>query len=253
MQKGHVDSWQRRSIVTAGYGLGVVLCVLSGCVTSKPHIDQAMRTEQGGPVRNEGVAGQYRLRCPDVLEVNVLGQPDLLVRGPIGPDGRFDLPGYGRLRIEGQTMGETAQALAAVDDVPVAVVQVRVLQYRSQQIYLFGEGIGLPRAVPYQGPETVVDLLERIGGLTPGAAAGDVYVVRPHLTTGRPPEVFHIDLAAILLKRNQGTNLRLEPFDQVHVGQTRQACLEKCVPPWLRPTYESLCGLRPPPEDKPSK
>jgi protein involved in polysaccharide export with SLBB domain len=250
MQKGQVDSRQQLSVATFGLGLGVLLCVLSGCATSKSHLDQEVRADHGGPVRNEGVVAQYRLSCPDVLEVNVMGQPDLLVRGPIGPDGRFDLPGHGRLRIEGQTVEEAAQTFAAVDDVPVSVVQVHVLQYRSQQIYLFGEGIGLPRAVPYQGPETVLDLLQRISGLKPGAAAGDVYVIRPHITEGRPPEVFHIDLAAILLQQNLKTNLRLEPFDQVHVGQTRQAGLEKCVPPWLQPTYESLCGLRRPGENK---
>src|SRR5207253_2991784 len=144
----------------------------------------------------------------------------------------------------GQTAAEVTRALATACDASPGSVHVRIAEYRSQQIYLFGEVIGLPRAVPYQGPETVLDLLQRVGGLTPGAAAGDVHVIRSHVADGRDPEVFHIDLQGILLRKDQGTNVRLEPFDQVYVGQTRQAVIDRCMPPWLRPAYQSLVGLR---------
>jgi hypothetical protein len=51
---------------------------------------------------------------------------------------------------------------------------------------------------------------------------------------GRPPEVFHVDLAAILRRHDQSTNVRLEPFDEVYVGQTRRGCVAACLPPWMR-------------------
>jgi protein involved in polysaccharide export with SLBB domain len=137
-----------------------------------------------------------------------------------------------------------ARVLAASLKLPPEAIRVRVVEFQSQQIYLFGEVIDLPRAVPYQGPETVLDLLQRVGGITPGAAPGDVQVVRTHISEGRPPEVFHVNLRAIVANQDQRTNVRLQPYDRVHVGQTRKACLEKCVPPWLRPAYQFLCGLR---------
>ncbi len=37
-----------------------------------------------------------------------------------------------------------------------------------------------------------------------------------------------------------------QPFDQVYVGEARKAALERCLPPFLRPIYETACGLRRP-------
>jgi protein involved in polysaccharide export with SLBB domain len=246
MQTDEVGCWQARMSILRSYGLAMLLCALAGCAAGKTHIDQAVKAEAGGSARNEGVAEQYQVHCPDVIQVNVAGRPDLVVRSAIGPDGRIELPGRGRLRVEGLNLVEVAQHFALAAEVPSSSVQAHVLEFRSQHIYLFGEGIGSPRAVPFQGPETVLDLLQRVGGITPGAAAGDVQVIRAHVTADRDPEVFRVDLAAIAVKRDQRTNLRLQPFDQVHVGQTRKAGMEKCVPPWLRPLYESLCGMRRP-------
>ena len=73
---------------------------------------------------------------------------------------------------------------------------------------------------------------------------GDVHVIRSHVADGHDPEVFHVDLRAIADGKDTSTNVRLRPFDQVYVGQTRKAALERCVPPWLRPAYEAVFGMR---------
>jgi len=233
-----------RPAVPAWCRLGVVLCLLVGCAHVRPQVDQAVKADRGGPARNQGVAGQYVVRCPDVLAVSVDGRPDLAGSAAVGADGRLNLENLGRPRVEGQTAAEVARALAAACGASPGAAHVRVAEYRSQQVYLFGEVIGLPRAVPYEGPETVLDLLQRVGGVTPGAAAGDVHVIRSHVADGRDPEVFRIDLQGILLCNDPSTNVRLQPFDQVYVGQTRQAVIDHCIPPWLRPAYQSLVGMR---------
>ncbi len=120
-----------------------------------------------------------------------------------------------------------------------------------QCIYLYGEVMGLQRAVPYQGHETVVDLLKRTGGITPEAAPSEVYVVRTHVTDIKRPEIFHVDLRAITLEHDERTNVRLEPFDQVHVGATKRAGVLKCVQPWLRPAFQKLWSWLPSPEKTP--
>jgi hypothetical protein len=48
------------------------------------------------------------------------------------------------------------------------------------------------------------------------------------------------------MNQDQGTNLRLQPFDRVFVGEAKKSSLEKCLPPCLRPMYEKLCGMRRP-------
>lgn len=127
-----------------------------------------------------------------------------------------------------------------------SILDPRSLILNASSSIRAGHAESAQRAVPYQGPETVLDLLQRVGGITPGAAPNDVHVVRSRLADNRPPEVFHIDLQAIVMSQDQSTNLRLQPFDQVFVGEAKRSSLEKCLPPFLRPTYEKLCGIRRP-------
>jgi protein involved in polysaccharide export with SLBB domain len=202
-----------------------------------------------GPI-NRGVAESYVVLCPDVLDIRLANHPELSGPHPIGVDGRIDLEPLSRPRVEGETTAEIAQQLADLAALPSNQVNVRVSEYRAQCIYLFGEVNGLQRAVPYQGPETVLGLLKRTGGITKGASPDEVYVVRTHVGDNKRPEVFHVNLPAIVMKHDERTNLRLLPFDQVHVGATRRAGLEKCVPPWLRPTYERICSFLPLPRHK---
>jgi protein involved in polysaccharide export with SLBB domain len=91
----------------------------------------------------------------------------------------------------------------------------------------------------------VLDLLQRVGGITPGAEPRDVYVVRPHLGDNQRPEAFHVDLHAIVLRHDHKTNIRLLPFDQVYVGQTRKAQIEQAIPPWMRGAYQAIWRASP--------
>jgi protein involved in polysaccharide export with SLBB domain len=223
----------------------LALC-LPGCIFHRNSVDHALRADQGGGLRNQGVAENYTLACPDVVDIAVAGRPDATGSRAIGPDGRIDLgrDGLGdAVRVEGQTPVEAATYVAKQLHVPPSQVHLRVAQFKSKLIYLSGEGTGVPRVVPYQGQETVLDLLRRVGGIGPDAAVGEVYVVRPHIAEGNRPEVFHVDLQGIVMKKDQHTNLRLQPFDQVYVGESRQGKLDKCLPPCLRPFHRALCGL----------
>jgi protein involved in polysaccharide export with SLBB domain len=210
-------------------------------------VDEALLADPGTATRNEGVAEHYPVGCPDVLELGVAGRPDLTGPRTIGADGEIDLGVAGSVRVQGRTPGEAAAAVAAVLRLPPARVRVRVAEFRSRQLYLSGPGVGVPRTVAYQGQETVLDLLQRVGGITRTAAPEEVYVVRPHVTEGERPEVFHVDLQAILLKKDARTNVRLQPFDQVYVGETRQGKVNKCLPPLLQPVYQALWGIGPRP------
>jgi hypothetical protein len=172
-----------------------------------------------------------------------VGRPDWDGRRRVGPDGFIGLVDAGPLRVDGLRPPEIAAVVAERAGVPAERVHVRVAAFNSQQVYVFGEVAGSQRAVPYRGPETVLDLLQRAGGLSPAAAPTDVQVVRAHVADGKTPEVFHVDLAAIVLKHDQHSNVRLLPFDQVYVGQSRRSTYVPAVPPWLRPVYHALCGM----------
>jgi protein involved in polysaccharide export with SLBB domain len=223
------------------------LLLLAGCCTNKATVEQNLVACHGPYQPGAGVVDSYVVVCPDVLDLTFDSHPESSGLHPVGIDGRLDLEPLGRPRVEGQTVKEIAIELADLAGLPLSKVSACVAEYRGRCIYLVGEVVGSERAVPYQGQETVLDLLQRTGGITPGAAPEEVYVVRTHMSDGRRPEIFHVDLESIVLRHDDSTNLRLQPFDQVHVGATRRAGLQKCVPPWLRPCYQRLCEWLPMP------
>lgn len=237
---GRSMAWHR-----ARGAAGLFLCLLAGCCLGRPHLDRALLADSGREERNLGVAERYLVACPDVLDVAVAGRPELSGRHTVQADGQIVLGPLGRLRVEGLTVPEIAARVAEETEAPPAAVRVAVAEYNSQQIYLVGAVTGLQRAVPYEGPETVLDLLQRVGGITPGAAPGEVHVLRCGVADGRAPQLYHIDLAAIVLKGDQRTNLRLQPFDQVSVGESRPSSYARCIPPCLRSVYDAIWGMRP--------
>ncbi len=229
----------------------LLFCLLAsvmhvGCAGQRGNVEKKLMTEPSPAEHARSVAESYRVGCPDVLEVRIAQRPGLAVRTIVGPDGCVRLPAdLGDLRVEGRTIAESAGDVASRAQTAALAVSVRVIEYNSQQVYLFGQVKGSHRSVPYCGPETVLDLLQRAGGITAGAEPGDVYVIRSHIAEEGRPEVYHVDLRAIVIKGDQTTNVRLMPYDQVHVGETRQARVERCIPPWLRPIYQTVWDTRP--------
>jgi polysaccharide export outer membrane protein len=253
MNPGEARS-SRRATPARGLLILALAAGLAGCASGRASVEKNLMADRNSARRSAGVAENYHVACPDVLDVRIADWPELSAKYLIGPDGRIDLGDCGTLRLEGRSLPEVARLIADETGQPTAGVQVRVAVYRSQFVLLSGQVVGWQRTVPYQGQETVLDLLQRVGGITPGAEPGDVYVVRAHLGDNQRPEMFHVDLKAIVMKRDDTTNIRLMPFDQVYVGGTRQAELEKAFPPWLRPVYQAFWNMlptaqrRPPPD-----
>ncbi len=232
--QGRLAWWLRWSVLLTG--------LMAGCAGLRPGVEEKLMADKGANNRSEGVLENYTLACPDVLEVTLGPQPAVVAA--LAPDGRVDLGALGQPRLEGLTPPQAARRLAEQLRLAPGQVQVRIAEFRSQHLFLFGEIHGLQRAVPYQGQETILDLLQRVGGITAGAAPEDVYVIRTRIAEGQRPEVFHVDLRAIVLKHDQRTNLRLQPFDQIHVGETPRSRVQKFLPPWLLPIYQFFSGIR---------
>ena len=227
------------------------LLLLAGCASNSGHLGKQLMADKSIANHNPGVGDSYLVGFPDVLEIQVNGHPEISRSCVIGPDGRIDLSvlasrtGSDRVRVEGKSPAEAAGIIAGHIGLPTHSVQVRVKEYRSQPLFLIGQVVGWQRTVPYQGPETVLEALQRVGGITPGAAPDDIYVVRAHVADGPRPEVFHVDLNGILRENDQKTNIRVIPFDEIYVGESKKAKLLKCIPTWLRPAFFPVLGIRP--------
>ncbi len=220
-----------------------VLAPIAGCaVQHQNELAHALNVDRDSPSHRAEVAAGYIVHCPDVLSIELYRPTQWKGLCPVGPDGRITVLLGQPIRAEGQTPPEIARAIAQQTGATVDAVHVAVAEYKSQQIYLLGEIQGLQRAVPYHGPETVLELLQRAGGISPGAAPGNIQVVRANVADTAPPEVYQVDLDAIVHKKNFDSNIRLHPFDQIYIGQTRRHVLSLSVPPWLRPLFQSLCA-----------
>ncbi len=237
------ERWSSWKASIAALLTAVPLLHAAGCAMDRAAVEKNLMAQPSASAHV--VAQSYRVACPDIIALEIPQRPEFTGHYEIGADGRINLGDYGNPRIEGRMLPEVAQVIGAETGVSPLSVQVRVVQFRSQHVVLFGEVAGQQRSVPYRGQETVLDLLQRIGGLTPGAAAEDVYVVRPHLGDNRRPEVFRVDLNAIVMKQDDRSNIRVLPFDQVYVGETRESKVEKSIPPWLRVISQAIWDTRP--------
>jgi protein involved in polysaccharide export with SLBB domain len=229
----------RRTHDFASLAVGLALAAC-GCAGS-----QALRCSDGAGM-SSGIAStiSYTIACPDVLELAVGPRPDLTGRTAVEPDGTVPVGPIGRLRVEGLNADEAAEQLASALHLSRGEVQIRVVEYASRQVFLCGPQAGHEKAVPYQGPETVVTFLRRTGGLSRDAEPGSVHVVRSNVAAGRRPEVFPVDLKAILTRHDEATDVRLEPYDQVYVGESARSNWMKYLPPWLQFGEQSAAGSK---------
>jgi protein involved in polysaccharide export with SLBB domain len=234
------STWQSgKPLARAGFAFALCLAV-AGCLTYRDNVEKNSLRQRYGHEHNPVAMENYLVGCPDVLAVQLPIQPELNGKYVIGPDGRIHLGPDTAVRVEGYSPKEAANQIAEAMHIPAQNVAVSVADFRSQHVILFGEVIGWQRVVPYEGQETVLDLLKRTGGITRGAAPESIYVVRTHVQDGHRPEIFHVNLPAIVSGKDDRTNIRILPYDQIYVGETRRSHIEKAIPPCIRPFYQML-------------
>lgn len=187
----------------------------------------------------------YRLACPDVIEVIFADRPQLGPLATIQADGCIDLGKWGTVHVEGDTVEEAAARIAEQVRTMPDRVKVEVAEYNSRQIFLFGPVNGEPRVVDYRGPETVMELLERVGGLSSDALPDAVYVVRAQLGEGIPAERLTVDLDAIQRRGDNRTNIHVQPLDSIYVGEKPRSLIGRAIPAFFKPLYESVVDLIP--------
>lgn len=187
----------------------------------------------------------YLVRCPDVLEIAFRDRPDWDAVVVVDVDGRLPLDQPGNPRVDGLTLVQIRDELAAMAGVNADRVSVALAAARSGRVVVYGPVRGRARAVPYQGPEPVIDFLKRVGGLPPGSKLNQVYVVRPNVALASKPQVFRVDVAAVLIDGDNRTNVPIQPDDQVYIGETKQSSISRLLPDWLGTAYRRVTGLLP--------
>jgi protein involved in polysaccharide export with SLBB domain len=96
-------------------------------------------------------------------------------------------------------------------------VIVDIAKYNSKVYFVEGD-VNKPGRLPITGQETVLDVINFAGGLTPTADPKNIRLVRP-ARGGKPAKVYPIDLQAILDKGDARANLQIFPGDRLVVGR----------------------------------
>ena len=166
---------------------------------------------------------QYRVGPRDILTITVWDHPELTIPAGefrsaeasgtlVGEDGNIFYPYAGVMKAAGKTVEEIREQLTQKLAVYIEQVQldVRVADYRSQRVYVVGEvttpGVQLVKDIPL----TVLEAVNRSGGLSPKADSRNV-------TLTRNDKTYNVNLQALYEIGDLKQNVPLENGDVLNV------------------------------------
>lgn len=189
-------------------------------------IDLALVNAQTRPVIPAPPASAYepyRIGPRDILTITVWDHPELTIPAGefrsaeaagyrVGEEGTLFFPYVGVLKAAGKTVEELRSTLsiALAPYITKPQLDVRVVEFRSQRTYIVGEVLK-PGIQPVTDvPLTVVEAINRGGGLTPQADVA-------RATLARAGQTYPVDLGAIYRRGDITQNVLLQNGDVLNV------------------------------------
>lgn len=121
----------------------------------------------------------YMIGADDVIEIDVLGQPEFKTRSRVKADGTMPLPFLGSVPVSGKTStglaADIAGRLRAGGYYANPIVNVEIASYASRYVIVLGE-VAQPGLQPVDRAYRVSEIIARAGGIRPSGA--DYVVVR---------------------------------------------------------------------------
>lgn len=170
---------------------------------------------------------EYRVAPQDVLRITVWNQPELtnpsntsneLSGRVVNSDGTLFFPFVGPFKAAGRTVQDIRDIIARglLKIIKQPQVDVSVLQYRGQRVYVSGE-VRAPGSVPVTDvPPDLTEIIARAGGATVEADLSGV-------TITRGADLLRVDLQSLYYAGDLRANIRLRHGDVVNVPERRSA------------------------------
>jgi protein involved in polysaccharide export with SLBB domain len=152
----------------------------------------------------------------DLFEVRVFGHVDLSTTYQVAQDGSINFPLIGTVAVEGMTapaIEKELQTRLADGYLKNPSVSVRVTEYRSKKISVFGQ-VKSPGTFQFSDNMSVVEAISRAGGFTGMAKKNSVRVTRKEEGVNRRIEVAVEDIG-----QGRAPNFFLRPGDVVFVPE----------------------------------
>ena len=197
--------------------------------SAAPAQAEAASPEQVAPPPTGDPVGQYRVGPGDILQVSVIGHPDLSRTPPVQPNGVVNLPLLGEVLVSGLTAPEIQRKVTTLLERDFLVdpqVEVRVQEYQSQFVIVLGE-VNSPGRKPLRGTTRLIDLLINAGGLKP-TASGEISITRTEGTFEGGRDTLQVALSSSGLNAQDRVNLELQlrNGDMISVGAKKHVTVE---------------------------
>ncbi len=176
----------------------------------------ADRAEAPYPVSSPPIATDAAVGPGDLFDVRVFGETSLSSSYEVAPDGTINFPLIGVLKVQGKTppqIEKEIQTRLADGYIVDPSVSVRVTEYRSRRISIFGQ-VRQPGTFPYSENMSVVEAITRAGGFTGMAKKNAVRVTRQNGTGTES-----ISVAVEDIGQGRAPNFLLRPGDVVFVPE----------------------------------
>jgi len=191
------------------------LALLGGC--QKRYTDYSAFVQEPEPVV---ASEEYRMAPPDVIEISSKRVREIHRHvETIRPDGKITLPLLGSVYVAGMTPEEASALLEELSQeyYEDADVTLRVRDYRSKKIFVFGE-VSTPGPYPYSGRNSVLRTLS-IAQPTRIADTQKIQVLRP-ASDGELVRRMTISLDKMVQEGDIALNALLEEGDIIYVPPT---------------------------------
>jgi polysaccharide export outer membrane protein len=142
-----------------------------------PGLGGAALAQTAAPVQPQaetaGASQDYVLGPADVIEVDLLGQPDYTTKQRITEDGIIRLPMIGVVKAADKTVGklsdEVAQKLKSGGFYAAPIVKIDVVSFGSKYMTVLGN-FNSPGLIPIDHPYRLSEIIARVGGVKEGGA-----------------------------------------------------------------------------------
>lgn len=165
-----------------------------------------------GPVGGAPVSStDYKVGPTDVLMIRVWGEGDFSGPVAVHQDGKFTLPLVGDLQAGGKTPVEIQDIVAAALKKMVVkpLVTVTVQEVGSKKYYLNGQ-VGHPGEYPLVIPTTILEAIDKSGGLGDFANSKKIYILRGS-------KRIYFNYKDVVKGKKMDQNILLEPGDHIYV------------------------------------
>jgi len=212
----------------------LVALTVSGCTTAFYTV-KADQMESLNRVANapRALAGPYRMQVGDALAIRFYRNPGIDQEVVVRPDGMISLPFVDDVKAAGLTPDELDAQLTKMYTGELATpdLTVIVMTFTGHKVYVGGE-VETEGIIDIAGGMTLFQAISAAKGFTDHARRSQVVLIRRD-DDGKPYGRA-IDVRPIANGENPGLDIRLQPFDMVHVPRSAVGNVNMWVDQYIR-------------------